>query len=118
MFTDCVIEIREFRSQTLATDPEDFANFETFSMAMVDLDYDDDVFRLNRVFWGEDLVNEAGGLEQAESLVIRIPEEDFTGKRMMVVLCDRYGNEKALVFPRRTFDESAISHCRSGSSAG
>ena len=39
LFADCVLEIREFRSQTLATDPEDFANFETFSMAMVDLDY-------------------------------------------------------------------------------
>lgn len=103
MFTDCVIEIREFRSQTLATDPEDFANFETFSMAMVDLNYDDDVFRLSRVFWGEDLLNEAGGLEQAESLSIRIPEEDFTGKRMMVVLCDRYGNEKALVFDKKDF---------------
>ena len=103
MFTDCMIEIREFRSQTLATDPEDFANFETFSMAMVDLNYDDDVFRLNRVFWGEDLVNESGGLEKAETLAIRIPEEDFTGKRMMVVLCDRYGNEKALVFDKKDF---------------
>jgi hypothetical protein len=103
MFTDCVIEIHEFRSQTLATDPEDFANFETFTMAMVDLNYDDDVFRLSRVFWGEDLLNEAGGLEMAESLALRIPEEDFTGKRMMAVLCDRYGNEKALVFDKKDF---------------
>jgi hypothetical protein len=66
MFTDCVIEIHQFRSQTLATDPEDFANFETFSMAMVDLNYDGDVFRLGRVFWAEDLLKEAGGLEKAK----------------------------------------------------
>lgn len=103
MFIDCVIEISEFRSQTLATDPEDFANFETFSMAMVDLNYDGDVFRLSRVFWGEDLLKEAGGLEKAESLSVRIAEEDFIGKRMMVILCDRYGNEKALVFDKKDF---------------
>jgi hypothetical protein len=103
MFADCVLEIREFRSQTLATDPEDFKNFETFSMAMVDLDYDGDVFRLGRVFWAEDLVKEAGGLDAAERLAVRIPEQEFTGKRMMVILCDRYGNEKALAFQKKDF---------------
>ena len=36
LFTDYVVKISEFRAQTLATDPEDFQNFETFSMAMVD----------------------------------------------------------------------------------
>ena len=103
LFTDFVLEISEFRAQTLATDPEDFANFETFSMAMVDLDYDGDVFRLGRVFWGEDLLKEAGGLEEAKHLAVRIPEEDFTGKRLMLILCDRYGNEKTLVFEKKDF---------------
>ena len=37
MFADFTIEITEFRSHTLATEPEDFANFETFSLAMIDL---------------------------------------------------------------------------------
>ena len=63
LLKEMVLEIREFRAQTLATDPEDFKNFETFSMAMVDLDYNGDVFRLGRVFWAEDLLKEAGGLE-------------------------------------------------------
>ncbi|KAB2935716.1 MAG: site-specific DNA-methyltransferase [Candidatus Contendobacter sp.] len=103
LFADCVLEIREFRSQTLATDPEDFANFETFSMAMVDLDYNGDVFRLSRVFWAEDLFKEAGELEQAQRLEIRIPEQDFISARLMVILCDRYGNEKTLVFGREDF---------------
>ena len=98
-----VLEIRGFHSQTLATDPEDFKNFETFSMAMVDLDYNGGVFRLSRVYWGEVLVKEAGGLEVAERLLVRIPEQDFTGKQMMVILCDRYGNEKTLVFQRKDF---------------
>ena len=54
LFDEYLIEISEFRAQTLATDPEDFQNFETFSMALVDLDYEGEVFRLSRVFWGED----------------------------------------------------------------
>src|SRR4030042_4274594 len=101
LFTDCVLEIREFRSQTLATDPEDFANFEKLSLIMVALDYDGDVFRLDRVFWAEDLLKDAGGLETAKKLQMRIPEEEFTGKKMMVILCDKYGNEKTLVFNKK-----------------
>jgi hypothetical protein len=101
LFGDFVLEIRAFRSQTLATDPDDFKNFETFSMAMVDLDYNGDVFRLGRVFWAEDLLKAAG--ETPERLLLRAPEQDFVGKRMMVILCDRYGNEKALAFEKKDF---------------
>lgn len=102
--TDYVVEIAEFRAQTLATDPEDFQNFETFSMAMVDLDYDGDVFRLSRVFWGEDLLTAAGGLAKAERLELRVAEQDFAGEQMMVILCDRYGNEKALLLEKADFE--------------
>jgi site-specific DNA-methyltransferase (adenine-specific)/adenine-specific DNA-methyltransferase len=100
-----VLEISEFRAQTLATDPEDFQNFETFSMAMLDLGYDGDVFRLGKVFWGEDVVNAAGGIEKAKSIELRIPEADFAGKQMMAILCDRYGNEKALCLKKAEFDK-------------
>lgn len=103
LFADYAVEISEFRSQTLTTEPEDFANFETFSMAMVDLEYDGDVFRLSRVFWADDLITAAGGLEKAKALVIRIPEGDFKARRMMLILCDRYGNEKKLVFEKKDF---------------
>jgi hypothetical protein len=104
MFADYVLEISEFRAQTLATDPEDFENFETFSMAMVDTGYDGNVFRLSQVFWGEDVLKAAGGLEEAERLELRIAEQDFTGDQMMVILCDRYGNEKALLLEKRDFE--------------
>ncbi|MGD0816689.1 MAG: hypothetical protein ABSA83_24120 [Verrucomicrobiota bacterium] len=105
LFTESeyVLQISKFRAQTLATDPEDFRNFETFSMAMVDLNYNGDVFRLSRVFWGEEAINAAGGLEDAEQLELRIPEPDFSGKKMMVILCDRYGNEKSLVLEKGDF---------------
>jgi site-specific DNA-methyltransferase (adenine-specific)/adenine-specific DNA-methyltransferase len=102
--TDFVLEISEFRAQTLATEPEDFANFETFSMALVDTDYDGDVFRLSRVFWGKGLLEEGGGLANAERLKLSIPEKEFTGKRMMVILCDRYGNEKKLLLKKGDFE--------------
>lgn len=110
LYPEYVLELTEFRSQTLATEPEDFANFETFSMAMVDLNYgtaDTDeaatVFRLDRVFWAVDLLREAGGLEAAHSLALRIPEQDFTGERLMLILCDRYGNEKQLIYRKEDF---------------
>lgn len=107
LFDDYVLEISEFRAQTLATDPDDFQNFETFSMAMVDLNYDRDVFRLTKVFWGEDILDSAGGLESAERLELRIPEQEFTGKEMMVILCDRYGNEKSLLLRKSDFQHPA-----------
>lgn len=103
LFPELVVELSEFRARTLTTDPEDFANFETFSMAMVDLNYDGDVFRLDRVFWGEELLKEAGGLEKAKVLEIRIPEQAFKGEKMMIILCDRYGNEKTLVYGKGDF---------------
>ena len=103
MLADYVIELFEFRAQTLATDPEDFRNFETFSLAMVDLDYDGDVFQLSRIFWGDDMLKEAGGIDEAKRLELRIAEEDFTGEQMMVILCDRYGNEKALLLEKDDF---------------
>lgn len=103
LFADYTLEISEFRAQTLATDPEDFQNFETFSMAMVDMDYNGDVFRLGKVFWGEDLITAAGGLETATSLELRISEQEFTGDNIMVILCDRYGNEKTLLLGKGDF---------------
>lgn len=114
-----VIHLKEFRSKTLATDPEDFVNFETFSMAMVDADYDGETFKLSQVFWADTLIAEehkrlkegkkakgervSGDVSECEQLSLRIFEEDFTGKQMMVIFCDRYGNEKKLVFKKEDF---------------
>ena len=97
------IEVTEFKAQTLATDADDFRNFETLSMVMLDLNYDDDVFRLSEVHWGEEMVKEAGGLDDAKVLTISIPNEDFVGDRMMMILCDRYGNEKTLAIDKSEF---------------
>ncbi len=122
LLKQCVIHLKEFRSKTLATDPEDFENFETFSMAMVDADYDGETFKLSHVFWADTLIAEehkrlkagkknqrmkdeeaSDDIKECEQLSLRIFEEDFTGKQMMVIFCDRYGNEKKLVFKKGDF---------------
>lgn len=98
-----MIEISLFKAQTFATDADDFRNFETLSMVMFDLNYDGDVFRLCEVHWGEELLKHAGGLDNATSLTVSIPSESFVGDQMMMILCDRYGNEKALVIKKSEF---------------
>ena len=117
---DHVIRLTQFRANTLATDPEDFPNFATLSMVLVDLDYQDDVFKLSRVFWAEDLITEelkrmeealeteelkrlkqeaTGGFEvraaACEKLDIRLPIEQC-GDTVMLILVDKYGNEKKI----------------------
>jgi site-specific DNA-methyltransferase (adenine-specific)/adenine-specific DNA-methyltransferase len=116
--TEYVLQIAEFRSQTLATDPEDFQNLETFSMAMLDLDYNGDVFRLDHIYWGDDLLKAAGGVGKAEHLEVRVSDKDFTGKQMMVILCDRYGNEKSLLLKRRDFEDKSRRTSKRGIAKG
>lgn len=95
---DWTIEISSFKSNTLVYDPEDFENFETFSMVLVDTDYNDDYFNLGRVFWAGDIVDEA-----RTRAVIRIPEDEFTGKKMMIIFIDTYGNELKVVKTKKDF---------------
>jgi hypothetical protein len=112
---EAVVRLSEFRAKTLTTAPEDFPNFATLSMVMVDPDFDGDVFSLGRVLWAEDLVtaelkrldlsvtgDHAAKVMACDRLDIRIPEEEL-GKRVMLILVDQYGNEKQLVVARVEF---------------
>jgi hypothetical protein len=95
-----VIDIAEFRSNTLAYDPEEFKNFETLSMVMVDVDYNEkkQIFDLDKVYWSDKIVN--ADQTKAE---IRIPAEEFTGKVMMIIYMDKYGNEYKVVKRKDNF---------------
>jgi hypothetical protein len=95
---DYSIEISSFRSNTLVYDPEDFENFETLSMVLVDTNYNNDYFNLDKVFWSDQILN-----EEKTKAVIRIPEDDFTGKKMMVIFMDKYGNELKVVKTKTDF---------------
>jgi hypothetical protein len=52
---DYVIRLKEFRSDTLASSPEDFENYETLSMVLVDFAFNGKVFDMDVVYWVEDL---------------------------------------------------------------
>ena len=95
---DYSIEISSFRSNTLVYDPEDFENFETLSMVLVDTNYNNDYFNLDKVFWADQALN-----EEKTSAVIRISEDDFTGKKMMIIFIDKYGNELKVVKTKKDF---------------
>jgi len=85
---DFVIEITQFKSNTLVYDPEDFENFETFSMVLVDTNYNGQYFNLDKTFWADKILDEA-----KTKAVIRIPQNELNGKRMMIIFMDKYGNE-------------------------
>lgn len=95
---DYSIEISHFKSNTLVYDPEDFENFETLSMVLVDTNHNDDYFNLDKVFWADQILN-----EEKTKAVIRISEEDFPGKRMMIIFMDKYGNELKVLKTKKDF---------------
>jgi DNA modification methylase len=95
---DYVVNITYFKSNTLVYDPEDFDNFETLSMVLVDLNYNDDYFNLDKVFWADQIVD-----EEKMKAEIRIGEDDFTGKKMMIIYMDKYGNELKVIKAKKDF---------------
>lgn len=95
---DFVIEITEFKSNTLVYDPEDFENFETLSMVLVDTNYNDDYFNLDHVFWADKIVD-----KEKNNAIIRIAETEFTGDKMMVIFMDKYGNELKVIKTKADF---------------
>lgn len=95
---DFSIEISHFKSNTLVYDPDDFENFETLSMALIDADYNGDYFNLDKVFWADDILN-----ENKTRAVIRIPQDDYNGKRMMIIFIDKYGNELKVIKTKKDF---------------
>lgn len=109
---DFVIEISEFKSNTLVYDPEDFENFETLSMVMIDNNYNDDYFNLSQVFWSDKIIT-----EDKTKAVIRIPQDSFTGKKMMIIYLDKYGNELKIVKTQKDFNAPTIQKRRSNSKA-
>jgi site-specific DNA-methyltransferase (adenine-specific)/adenine-specific DNA-methyltransferase len=116
---DYIIRLKEFRSDTLASSPEDFENFETLSMVLVDFEFNGKVFDMDAVYWSEDLVNAelkrkeiasnakfAERAKECDYLDIRLPEEKATNN-MMAIFIDKYGNEKKQILKRKDFLKNA-----------
>ena len=93
-----VIKIQEFYSDGLLYSPEDFNNFQTLSLVLIDLDYNDEPFKMDAYFWGQSLVKNENNLVE-----IAIDSEDWTKDKLAVIFIDDYGNEKKLVFNKKDF---------------
>lgn len=101
LFTDerLVIRLNEFYSDGLLYSPEDFKNFETLSLVMVDFNYKpESPFTLDQHFWGNDLVK-----GDAKTIEITLDPEKWVKDKLAVILIDIYGNEKSLVFKKEDF---------------
>lgn len=90
---ECVIKINTFKSKTLTKSPEEFKNYETLSMVMVDYNYDGGVFDLDEVFYADKLKTD---------FEVRFDSKKLN-RQMMVIYLDIYGNEKKEVLTINNF---------------
>ncbi len=79
-----VIKIKTFKSEAMLKGASQFGNRESLSMVMVDIDYDGDIFNLDKVFYASDI--EKNGWE------VHLPAESVK-KQIMIIYLDIYGNE-------------------------
>lgn len=98
----------EFKSNTLVYDPEDFENFETLSMVMIDTNFKDDCFNLDQIYWSDKII-----IEDRSKAFVRIPQDSFPGNKMMMIFLDKYGNELKIVKDKENFDEPRVQKRRS-----
>lgn len=91
-----IIELEEFKSDGLYYDPDDFENFETLSMVLVDFNYNNKEFRLDKVFWRNDLIKD-------KKTRIIISDNDFLQEKIAIIFIDIYGNEKKVVINKGDF---------------
>jgi DNA modification methylase len=94
-----IIRLKEFRSKGLLYSPEDFRNFETLSLILLDYNYANDVFTMDEHFWAADVAK-----EDSKTVDIVFDPDRWTEGNLAVILIDIYGNEKSLVFTKNDFD--------------
>jgi len=90
---ECVIKLNTFKSRTLAKSPEEFENYETLSMIMIDYNYDGKVFDLDEVFYADAIKPEYEVRFDTSRIDIQ----------MMIIYLDIYGNEKKEILTLKDF---------------
>lgn len=93
-----IIKLTKFYSDGLLYSPEDFKNFETLSLVLIDLDYEKEPFTMGIHFWGSKLVK-----DETTPVEIVIDAEKWTKNKMAVIIIDDYGNENKLVLTKKDF---------------
>lgn len=92
------IRLSEFYSDGLLYSPEDFKNFETLSLVLIDLNYKEEPFTMDTYLWGKNLVK-----DETSPVEIAIDAEQWTKDKLAVIIIDDYGNEKKLVLDKKDF---------------
>lgn len=87
-----LIKIKKFESHARVRGTEKISAHDALSMVMVDLNYNDKVFDLDKVFYADDIKKNEWNIELLQS--------DIEGNLMLVFL-DIYGNEARVVIPQQ-----------------
>lgn len=93
-----IIRLSEFYSDGLLYSPEDFKNFETLSLVLIDLGYKEEPFTMDTYLWGKNLVK-----DETTPVEIAIDAEKWIKDKLAVIIIDDYGNEKKLVLDKKEF---------------
>ena len=91
---EAYLRVQKFESRAYLRGQDTRGGLETFSMLMLDLDYNGDVFDFDTVFYAHQL--------QDSDWQVWFPVESL-GENIMVVFIDIYGNEAREIIPRDQF---------------
>jgi len=94
LIEEAYLKMRKFESQAYLRGQDTRGGLETFSMLMLDLGYNGDVFDFDTVFYAHQL--------QDDDWQAWFPVENL-GENIMVVFIDIYGNEAREIIPRDQF---------------
>lgn len=94
LIDEACLQIKEFESRARLRGKDKLGGLETFSMLMLDYDYNGEVFDLDAVFYAHELA--------ASSWQAWFPPEQL-GNNVMAVFVDIYGNEAQEIIPRNKF---------------
>jgi hypothetical protein len=99
------LQLKRFESRARLRGQGTVGGFETFSMLMIDFDYDGDIFDLDAVFYADQLAS--------DNWQAWFPAEEL-GKSVMAVFMDIYGNESQELIPRERFRRTGEKSSRRG----
>lgn len=94
LLDEACLKIKEFESRARLRGQDTRGGLETFSMLMLDFDYNGEVFDLDAVFYAHQL--------EAEDWQAWFPAESVDAN-VMAVFIDIYGNEAREIIPREKF---------------
>jgi site-specific DNA-methyltransferase (adenine-specific)/adenine-specific DNA-methyltransferase len=97
LFPEAFLKIKKFKSHARLRGEDTHGGLESFSMLMIDYNYDGEVFAQDAVYFAHQL--------EENDWAAWFPYEGL-GDKIMAVFIDMHGNEARLVIPRAKFGEA------------